>query len=286
LKKGTGGAFNCRGCDVGGNTAISLVCFLDQCKPLHAVETLAGPPPDTADKETADQRAAREQRSARLRARLEREELEREARAARELRESLAYCDRQWAQTVPLPPAAIGYFARRGIVLDDLPEQGGLRFHPRCPFDGPTLPCIVARFTDAITGAPGGIWRRPISGEKPKTIGPMKDHVIRLWPDDAVEQGLMIGEGVETVLAAATRITHCGTLLRPAWACACRTNIRDFPILSGIECLTICADNDASGDGQDAARTCAKRWAGYSREVEVLIPNTTDKDFNDLVLTP
>jgi hypothetical protein len=31
--------------------------------------------------------------------------------------------------------------------------------------------------------------------------------VIRLWPDDMVELGLVLGEGVETTLAAATRIT-------------------------------------------------------------------------------
>jgi hypothetical protein len=200
------------------------------------------------------------------------------------LRASLAYCDRLWTQTVPLPSEAIAYFARRGISLDDVPEQGGLRFHPRCPFDGQALPCIVARFTDTIIGAPGGIWRRPITGEKPKTVGPMKGHVIRLWPDDAVEQGLTIGEGVETVLAAATRITHRGTLLQPAWATGCADNLRHFPLLPGVEFLTIIADNDASGTGQTAARMCAKRWADAGREAEVLIPNATGADFNDMVM--
>jgi hypothetical protein len=283
LRKGRGGSFNCRGCRAGGNTAISLVMWLDQCVFLRAVETLAGAPPDTADRETDEQRHAREQRAAQLRERLARDELERKARDARELRESIAYCERLWAQTVPLPAEVITYFARRGIALDDVPEQGGLRFHPRCPFDGPMLPCIVARFTDAITGTAGGIWRRPITGEKPKTLGPMRGHVIRLWPDDAVEQGLVLGEGVETVLAAGTRITDKGTRLQPAWACGCADNLENFPLLAGLEALTLLVDHDASGTGQHAAEQCARRWREAGREVVRLIPGELG-DFNDLVM--
>jgi hypothetical protein len=242
---------------------------LDQCDFLRAVETLVGPPPDRG--ETDEERGARERR-------------ERERREAGELRKSLLYCDRLWSQTAPLPPAALDYLARRGIVIDDVPSQGGLRFLARCPFDGATLPCVVARFTDVITNAPGGIWRRPITGEKPKTLGPLKRHCIRLWPDEEITQGLVIAEGVETALAAATRMTHRGTLLRPIWACGCADNVRRFPVLSGTSHLTILADNDAGGAGQKAARECAQRWAAAGREFEVLIPNDTGEDFNDIVL--
>ncbi|WP_181769657.1 toprim domain-containing protein, partial [Bradyrhizobium sp. UNPA324] len=218
------------------------------------------------------------------RERLERERIEREALEAAELRETIGYCERLWSQTVPLPPAAIAYFARRGITLDDVPDQGGLRFLSACPFDGVTLPCIVARFTDPVTNGPGGLWRRPLSGEKPKSIGPIRARVIRLWPDEYVEQGLVIGEGIETTLAAATRAIHCGTLLRPAWACGHADNLRKFPVLSGIEALTILADNDASGTGQDAARECAERWEAADRWVEVLTPTQIDADFDDLAM--
>jgi len=103
------------------------------------------------------------------------------------------------------------------------------------------------------------------------------------WPDEDIELGLVIGEGVETSLAAATRVVHQGTLLRPAWACGGDDNIRNFPVLSGIEYLTILADADRSGAGQRAARDCAKRWAAAGREVEILIPNEIGADFNDMV---
>ena len=164
------------------------------------------------------------------------------------------------------------------------PTRAALRFHPSCPFNGVILPCIVARFTDALSCAPGGLWRRPLTGEKPKSLGPIKGHAIRLWPDEDVAEGLVIAEGVETALAAATRMTHRGTLFRPIWACGCTDNVRCFPVLSGISHLTILADNDARGAGQEAARDCAKRWAAAGREFEILIPNVTGEDFNDIVL--
>jgi phage/plasmid primase-like uncharacterized protein len=283
LRKGNGGLFHCRHCGVGGGDAISLVRFLDDCEFLCAVETLVGPPPDGKG-ETDEQRSAREQHAIERRETFERERRECETRAAAELRETIRYCDCLWAQTVPLPPEALAYFARRGIVLDDVPDQGGLRFLARCPFDGVVLPCIVSRFTDAITNAPGGLWRRPITGDKPKSLAPIKGHVIRLWPDEDVTQGLVVGEGVETVLAAATKVTHHNTLLRPAWATGCDDNVRRFPVLPGVEYLTILADNDAKGAGQEAARDCAKRWAAAGRKAEVLIPNATGEDFNDILL--
>jgi phage/plasmid primase-like uncharacterized protein len=266
------GVFHCRGCQRGGDV-IALVEFLDGVDFAGAVETLVGPSPDAA-KETGAEKA-------RFHSAVKPHTKTREAAEA--LR-TLRYCDALWREAVRLPPDAIAYFERRGIALDDVPDQGGLRFHHACPFDGSILPCIVARFTDAATGAPGGIWRRPITGAKPKVVGPMRGHVIRLWPDDAVTDGLCIGEGVESALAAATKVAHHGTLLQPMWACACANNIRTFPVLPGVEHLTITVDNDAKRAGQDAARACATRWADEGREVELLIPDTVGADFNDLVL--
>jgi Toprim domain len=107
--------------------------------------------------------------------------------------------------------------------------------------------------------------------------------VIRLWPDDAVNEGLAIGEGIETTLAAATRIEHRGTLLRPAWATGSAGNMATFPVLAGIEALTILVDHDASGTGQKAAEACAQRWRNAGREVIRLMPGDMGADFNNLV---
>ena len=123
--------------------------------------------------------------------------------------------ERIWHQTTPLGPDAIAYFCRRGIDIDAVPEYGGLRWHSRCPWGSTTKRCVVGRYITAIGNEPRGVWRRPIDGGKPKALGPTTGCVIRIWPDDAVEGGLVLGEGVETALAAATRIELRGTLRRP-----------------------------------------------------------------------
>jgi hypothetical protein len=265
--------------------AISLTMWLDGTSFLVAVEALAGPPPDDSKTETEDERRAREQYA---RERAERIEIERricEEREALELRAALRVCDRLWGESVPLPPVAIGYLASRRIAIDDVPERGGLRWHGAVPLEiggTETRAAIVARYVDPISSEPRGLWHRPPTKRiKPRTLGPMNGCVIKLWPDDAIEQSLCIAEGVESALCAA-RIVHKGALLQPMWCCGCRTNIAAFPILPGIEHLTICADADASEHGQRDARACAQRWAAAGIDCEVLIPDEIGEDFADI----
>ena len=81
--------------------------------------------------------------------------------------------------------------------------------------------------------------------------------VVRVSPDEDVTHGLGIAEGVEDALA----ILASGW--EPVWAATSAGMIERFPVLPGIECLTIFADND--GAGVTAAQACAERWA--DREV-------------------
>jgi hypothetical protein len=201
----------------------------------------------------------------------------------RKRRSNLEQADRIWRQSFNITGTeGEAYFARRGIPLDDVPDFGGLRWHPKCPWEVGTAPCVLARFTDAITAAPRGVWRRPIDGGKPKTLGPMRGCVIRLWRDCDVTNGLVLGEGVETVLSAGTRFVHRDTLLRPAWAAGSAGNLENFPVLTCIEALTLLVDHDENGRGQEAARRCGERWQDAGREVRLLTPRNTG-DFNDLV---
>jgi hypothetical protein len=201
--------------------------------------------------------------------------------------DALARAEALWRAAVPTAGTpGEAYLIGRGIDLDEAPHHAGLRFHPACPY-GPrrVLPCVIARYTDILTGAERGIHRRAIiAGTTPKTmsLGPLGGAVVRLWPDEEVTQGLVIGEGVETVLAAATRIEHRGALLRPAWACGSAGTLENFPAFAGIESLTILADHDASRRGQEAAARCADRWADAGVEVTILTPHDLG-DMNDVV---
>jgi putative DNA primase/helicase len=181
------------------------------------------------------------------------------------------------------------YLESRGIdVTELLPGiYGALRFHPSCPFGVARHPCMVGLFTDALTGQPCAIHRTAltIAGTKidRKALGPAAGCVIRLWPDETVHDALVIGEGIETVLAAATKVAHRGTLLRPAWACTSANAVEHFPVLPGIGALTILVDNDVSRRGQQAAAECARRWIEAGRETIRLIPRELGADFNDIV---
>jgi putative DNA primase/helicase len=93
-----------------------------------------------------------------------------------------------------------------------------------------------------------------------------------------VHSGLLIGEGIETVLSASKELRF-----KPVWSLIDKGNVAKFPVISAMECLTIAVDNDESGTGQLAALECSRRWTDAAREVFRLIPNRGGEDFNDIV---
>jgi hypothetical protein len=104
----------------------------------------------------------------------------------------------------------------------------------------------------------------------------MKHTVVRLTPNEDVTMGLAIAEGIETALSAMTMG------FSPVWACLSADNLTHFPVLNGIECLTVIADADENQRGQKAANTAVERWLDAGREVRrVLLPHG---DLNDYLL--
>lgn len=189
-----------------------------------------------------------------------------------------------WRAAVPITgtPAA-AYLAGRGCAM---PPAGAdvIRYHPACPYAGGPVPAMVALMTTADGNRPTAIHRTPLTatGERDRTrpkkmLGPTAGAVIRLSPDDDVTMGLGLAEGIETGLS----VLAAGWA--PVWAAGSAGTIRTFPILAGVEALTIFADHDASGAGQDAARVCAGRWADAGREVTITSPREVGTDFNDIL---
>jgi hypothetical protein len=189
---------------------------------------------------------------------------------------------------------AWAYLIRRGIDVGELPGgiHDALRWHPLCPWgeNGGRHACMVALYTDAVTAEPRAIHRTAITpnGEKVdrRALGPKAGCTIRLWSDDDVTSGLVVGEGIETTLAAATCISHRGTSLRPAWATGDADNLTKLQVLPGIEALTILVDHDVKQTGQNAALKCSERWTRAGREVIRLVPAVAPDvkaDFNDIV---
>ena len=170
---------------------------------------------------------------------------------------------RIWKQTVALAGtlAERTYLSNRKLKLPSYVED--VRFHPSCPFGKERLPCMVALYRDIVSNEPRAIHRTALmsDGHKidRKALGPKGGCAIKLTPDAEVSTGLTIAEGIETALAGMA-LAFC-----PAWALGDAGSIERFPVLSGIECLTILADNDPTG--QNAAIECSSRWTAEGREV-------------------
>jgi hypothetical protein len=132
---------------------------------------------------------------------------------------------------------------------------------------------MLALMTDPITNVPCGLHRTFLlpdgSGKAPGKSKMMLAHagIVRLVPDDEVTTGLGLSEGIETALAV---MQHAGW--RPVWAATSAGEIAKFPVLVGIDCITIFADADDSGAGLHAARECAARWGEAGREARIQIP--------------
>ncbi|WP_299436788.1 toprim domain-containing protein [uncultured Rhodospira sp.] len=187
-----------------------------------------------------------------------------------------------WRASVPITdtPAAV-YLTGRGCAM---PPAGAdvIRYHPACPYQGGPVPAMVALMTTADGNRPTAIHRTPLrldgtrDRDRPKKmLGPSGGAVIRLCDDAEVTMGLGLAEGIETGLS----VLAAGWA--PVWAAGSAGTIRTFPVLSGIEALTIFADHDRSGAGLDAARACGERWADAGREVTITAPPTCGHDWND-----
>ena len=177
-------------------------------------------------------------------------------------------------------PAA-RYLIARGCAL----PENDVRWHPQlrhpCGYVGPAL---VALVTDVHTVEPISLHRtwlaRDGSGkapiDRPRLL--LKGHrkaggVIRLVEDAEVTLGLAVAEGIETALTTMRAFRHC-------WCCIDASNLAAFPVLAGIDALTIVEDRDPAG--QAAARACADRWLAAGVEVWIWQAPAERQDFNDI----
>ena len=74
----------------------------------------------------------------------------------------------------------------------------------------------------------------------------------------------------------------------PMWAAGSTSQLKSFPLLAGVECLTIIADHDIADEAgkqasQQAARETRQRWADAGRETVMKIPKTPGEDANDIL---
>ena len=206
---------------------------------------------------------------------------------------SIAYALSLWSEAGSIRgTAAERYLAEtRGINLTALPAtiDDSLRFHPHCPFDRGRHPCLLALMRHVVTDQPIGIHRIALSVNdgrvekiERRALGQMG--AVKLWPADT---RLVVGEGIETVLAAALIVPdEDGRPLRPAWALVSTLGLERLPEAlftrsPALEQLVVLVDNDPVG--RAAAATCAASLQRMCKcRCRLLTPTAENADFNDV----
>jgi len=186
---------------------------------------------------------------------------------------------RIWRQSVdPRGTMVETYLASRGLpLLDDLAGRV-LRFHAALYLDGCTTPGMVALLRDVRTDEPCGVIRTFLDQDARKIerrmMGRAGSAAVKLDADENVTEGLHVSEGTETGLSAMVGG------YRPVWACGSAGGVAQFPVLSGIEALTILTETNDGGANARATEAVSARWHEAGREVfavEMLVGD----DLND-----
>jgi putative DNA primase/helicase len=185
-----------------------------------------------------------------------------------------------WNDASPAPGTpAQDYLAKRGLQLS---TPSSLRFHPRLkhPTGGiwPGMVALVTRGGDRMPVAihrtflaRDGSAKAPVEPAK-MMLGPCRGGAVRLSAHSSV---LMVGEGIETCLAALQATGH------PAWAALSTSGLRSLELPDEVNEVVVLADGDEPGEA--AARSCALRWSRKDRRVRIARP-PRGMDFNDLLL--
>lgn len=186
-----------------------------------------------------------------------------------------------WGEAVPAQGTLVEtYLGRRRLSIPVGCEA--LRFHPACPRGKVHVPAMVAAMRSIHSAELVGIHRTYLTEagckarlHKDDPAKAMLGQTGAVMLDDFAEVtgGLHISEGIENGLVA--RCNDWG----PVWALGSAGAVERFPVLEGIESLTILADADQAG--QRSARLCGQRWAEAGAEVRIVEPLTEGADWAD-----
>jgi putative DNA primase/helicase len=189
------------------------------------------------------------------------------------------YALRIWRAAVPASKTlAESYLHSRGLRL---PCASTLRFHGglKHPTGGtwPAMVALVSRGPDDVPLAihrtflgRDGFGKAPVDPQK-MMLGPCRGGAVRLA---AHSELLMVGEGIETCLAAMQATGNA------VWAALSTSGLRALDLPGDVREVIVLADGDDPGEA--AARECALRWQREGRRVRIARP-PRGKDFNDML---
>ena len=158
--------------------------------------------------------------------------------------------------------------------FDPSPQQRERLLHQflKATSDG-NLEGLVALLSSEVVLHSDGGGKAPVDPQKQKLmLGPCRGGAVRLA---APGHMLMVGEGIETCLAAIQATSH------PAWAALSTSGLRALELPIDVREVIVLADGDDPGEA--AARDAALRWSCEGRRVRIARP-PRGFDFNDVLL--
>jgi putative DNA primase/helicase len=176
------------------------------------------------------------------------------------------------------------YLRSRGLTIAPPASLRWLR-HCKHP-SGVFLPAMIAKVVN-VDGElvavhrtyllPDGSGKAAVDKQHQKmSLGPVAGSSVRLAA--AAGTTLAVTEGIETGLSVQQAT---GT---PAWAALSAPGIKALVLPSSVETVVIYADHDANRVGEHAARAAGQRWLGEGKQVRLLMPRRSGRDFNDLLV--
>ena len=170
------------------------------------------------------------------------------------------------------------YLVRRCGELPDELAGRVIRYHPSLKLNGNHGGGMIALYRDIRTDEPCAVHRTFFDGSGNKIgrkmLGRVSGSAIKLDVHEDVALGVHLGEGLETCLSGYLRG------FRPTWCLGSAGPIGDFPVLAGIESLTIFGELGDGGTNRRNAEKCAARWCAADREVFWVRP-LIGSDLND-----
>ena len=187
---------------------------------------------------------------------------------------------RIWRESVdPRGSPVERYLASRDLPLPDELANDVLRYHGNLSFERRRAPGMVALMRDIHTNRGCAIIRTFFDDQgrklKRMMLGPVGRAAVKLGADADVTEGLHISEGVETGVAGLV------AGYRPIWALGSAGAIAKFPVLGGIDALTILGEINDGGANARAVEEVAARWHEAGREV-LLVEMLAGDDLNDV----
>ena len=199
--------------------------------------------------------------------------------------ERVASANRLWNEAGdPRGTLAETYLRSRGLDLDEDVAGNVLRFHPKCPWRDEDqnrtifVPAMIAAMRAIDGDALVAVQRTALRPDGTKIgrryTGDAGGAAIKLTPDEEVTHGLHVGEGLETCMSAIS------LGIKPCWATGSSGGIARFPVLRGIDALTVLGE--AGTASYKALVEVSARWLAAEREIAVIEP-TVGSDINDSI---